>query len=1413
MAKGGVSEAAAEPGPKQTQTRTPTRRMLDMIAMGDAGAREDAAATCETGEALDGASLAGGKDVFDADPDEETFETFETGSARASRERVWRALLGDVTRAVDRVYVLCETECGAPEIEATASLLEARAADLKALPARAGDRERSLARREGTEKTSRASAGETCGASISWDVGRVAARGGDASRDAIRAAVDADAAAGGWRPARGRRGERRRERDAGDAPSRPRRARAARRDREDRNAMCDLDASVAKVTRTRMATHLTRTTQATCATRTDGEKTAPPKTDGVSPDARFGASRPPRSAGTPDDASAETPQTSRAARPADRTTNASAKRAASLTAAASVRSSSGSELPGGSLAVSGASASSFGSFGSFGSRAGGDEDGASASPPVVDERSSRETRADDPTSGRSASPARAGVWNAKRDWGAILAKTSFSAESRPRAAEGRLASIASDAAGAAMHAKLMSPDRKKKTPGETAASLLERQARATEARARAESDRASRASRLRGGGDPARARPTAAEKEVFEARAAERKTRELEARLLRAEETREARIDAVVKKASEETRKVEEIALLHALEAANKKAALRERLADAEKRRASVAEARRVSAEAAESAARAAEARRVAEETRKRLRVAERVREKEARRDALARTFAAREAALTERRDEAAAEKRADREARERRLKREADERRDETRRRLLAADARRREYLNLVREGAVGSSTPGRAERDAPERGKSEKTHERTREKSAASTSPSSPSRLHAVGASSAAPESPSRPSRAAAGEALPGDFGADAASRHRAMRKRAKKLRQRLAAAAGTVVWRRASDPEPPSTARDDATGGPRRFASWSAVPEHAGAAAASPRLRRLAAAVARRDAETCLNAHREVRVALAEAGAAAAAAGAEEHGTARGLAPGAAAAAAALAGAVTCGLVRAVAEALAERLAASAQGGGFLASPEAAVTCVSLAVALDVATAGSPLAAESLLAENLAAPLIPHLVAGLGLVGDPAAMEAATPGAGGGVPPPTAALEPLLAVITRAARGAGAAAGGGSGGDARRARLEDDFAQLLVASGAVDALASLFALCDRPKEQSVEPVPPAIVAGLRLLESLLESEFSRRGETPTPTPPTRPTDDPRARDADDGRSSLSSLFVALRETALAGLPSLLTYVLLQTQNETRAPVLADPRVSASRLPANFVPVATAVLRLLNAIHRAFGPVAVQQALSSSDLRVETHHLLSVSLAICCGEWDRAAPGGAVGEGARHARDDARSEDESRWTLDALAELLDETVLFIGAFALLCPANQDMLRWGRPPTLAQRLPDLPFEYYADAKKKAALFPTLVAVAFRHPTNRAAIARDLSLETVRAFVEAEISAAKTARDAAARPPTDDVGGDDASRRGGCAAAAAGLPARFDFAARFPPELWEDAARDFASHDAPDACA
>ena len=180
------------------QARTPTRRKLDMLASDDAAsAREDDAVD----EAVENAQLEcatrAGTDVFANQANQN-----RPGVRLATeRERVWRLLLGNVVRAVDEVYLLCEMECGAPEIEGTTSLLEACAADFKNLLIRVGDQEKFLAEREASRDKNADDASREAQAlvsqqktSISWDVGRVAARPSDASRDMIRAVVDADKA-------------------------------------------------------------------------------------------------------------------------------------------------------------------------------------------------------------------------------------------------------------------------------------------------------------------------------------------------------------------------------------------------------------------------------------------------------------------------------------------------------------------------------------------------------------------------------------------------------------------------------------------------------------------------------------------------------------------------------------------------------------------------------------------------------------------------------------------------------------------------------------------------------------------------------------------------------------------------------------------------------------------------------------------------------------------------------------------------------------------------------------------------------------------------------------------------------------------------------------------------------------------
>jgi hypothetical protein len=161
-----------------------------------------------------------------------------------------------------------------------------------------------------------------------------------------------------------------------------------------------------------------------------------------------------------------------------------------------------------------------------------------------------------------------------------------------------------------------------------------------------------------------------------------------------------------------------------------------------------------------------------------------------------------------------------------------------------------------------------------------------------------------------------------------------------------------------------------------------------------------------------------------------------------------------------------------------------------------------------------------------------------------------------------------------------------------------MSADFVELLVTSGAVDAIASLFALHDRPKA-TVEPVPPGILAGLRLLEALLDARAPAPGrELVGGVDRYNVAVEPETINLREGESPAGSLIAALKETALGGLPSLLTSVLLQTEATLRTPVLQDPAAAARELPSNFVPVAAAAVRLLNATAR-FGPEIAQDAL----------------------------------------------------------------------------------------------------------------------------------------------------------------------------------------------------------------------
>ena len=100
------------------------------------------------------------------------------------------------------------------------------------------------------------------------------------------------------------------------------------------------------------------------------------------------------------------------------------------------------------------------------------------------------------------------------------------------------------------------------------------------------------------------------------------------------------------------------------------------------------------------------------DEERKRVQLENRYREKEARRAKEASEREAAAAEYEERRAREAADREAARAAKENEAKAEADSRRDEMRRRLTAAEDRRREYLNLVRERACTTGSASKEPR-----------------------------------------------------------------------------------------------------------------------------------------------------------------------------------------------------------------------------------------------------------------------------------------------------------------------------------------------------------------------------------------------------------------------------------------------------------------------------------------------------------------------------------------------------------------------------------------------------------------------------------------------------------------------------------------------------------------------------
>ncbi|KAK2970333.1 hypothetical protein RJ640_003301 [Escallonia rubra] len=213
---------------------------------------------------------------------------------------------------------------------------------------------------------------------------------------------------------------------------------------------------------------------------------------------------------------------------------------------------------------------------------------------------------------------------------------------------------------------------------------------------------------------------------------------------------------------------------------------------------------------------------------------------------------------------------------------------------------------------------------------------------------------------------------------------------------------------------------------------------------------------------------------------------------------------------------------------------------------------------------------------------------------------------------------------------------------------------------------------------------------------------------------------------------KQPVAFLISAISETGLVCLPSMLTAVLLQANNR-----LSSEQVSYN-LPSNFEEVATGVLKVLNNL-AMIDVNFIQRMLARADLKMEFFHLMSFLLSYCTSKWGVAT--------------------------DQIGFLLLESLLLLGYFSLLHHENQAVLRWGKSPTILhkvgvllpnflsffllparriivnliiemeQQVCDLPFVFFSDPELMPVLAATLVAACFECEQNKGVVQQELSLD------------------------------------------------------------------------------
>ncbi|KAJ7423993.1 S phase cyclin A-associated protein in the endoplasmic reticulum [Willisornis vidua] len=194
-------------------------------------------------------------------------------------------------------------------------------------------------------------------------------------------------------------------------------------------------------------------------------------------------------------------------------------------------------------------------------------------------------------------------------------------------------------------------------------------------------------------------------------------------------------------------------------------------------------------------------------------------------------------------------------------------------------------------------------------------------------------------------------------------------------------------------------------------------------------------------------------------------------------------------------------------------------------------------------------------------------------------------------------------------------------------------------------------------------------------------------------------------RARNVfDSARPDPTGLTAALQATDLVGVLHMLYCVLFHG-------TISDPNTASPKdsYAANTVQVAIQSLRFFNSFAVLDLP-AFQSIVGAEGLSLAFRHIVSSLLWFC-----------------------------SQHTCEGL---LHEVIICVGYFTVNNTDNQVIVQSGRHPTVLQKLCQLPFQYFSDPRLIKVLFPSLIAACYNNPQNKLILEQEMSCVLLATFIQ-----------------------------------------------------------------------